>query len=156
MDTNQLLYLLMSGQQVDIGQIIANEIRNVAESGKEFGAGVRSTHPLVYPSLIMGFLIGARVRVPNVVPFEIKTKVNDIYVERYFLEKKKKRRRIFPDLGTCHFIKGRQLAMERRMNMLAMRMKKEHREDPKWRLKPVMMKAWEESEKKETMLNARH
>ncbi|KAI5445161.1 hypothetical protein KIW84_013424 [Lathyrus oleraceus] len=67
-------------------------MRNVVESGKEFGTGTKSTCPLVFPGLIMGFLIASRVRIPNMVPFEIKTKVNDIYVDRFCLEKKKKKR----------------------------------------------------------------
>ncbi|CAI8600419.1 unnamed protein product [Vicia faba] len=91
-DMAQLLYFLMSGRRVDISQIIATEMKNVAESGKEFGAGTISAHPLVYPSFIMGFLIASRVRIPNVVPFVIKTKVNETYMERYCLEKKKKKR----------------------------------------------------------------
>ncbi|KAI5441281.1 hypothetical protein KIW84_010660 [Lathyrus oleraceus] len=56
MDTTQFLYLIMS------------------ESGKEFGTGIRSTCPLVFPDLIMGLLIASRVRIPSVGPFEIKTK----------------------------------------------------------------------------------
>ncbi|CAI8619619.1 unnamed protein product [Vicia faba] len=92
MDTTQLLYLLMSGRRVDIGQIISTEMKNVAERGKEFGDETRSVHPLVYPSLIMGLIIASQVRLPNVIPFVIKTKVSDTYMERYFLEKKKKKR----------------------------------------------------------------
>ncbi|KAI5407193.1 hypothetical protein KIW84_053443 [Lathyrus oleraceus] len=76
MDTTQLLYLIMS------------------ESGKEFGIGIRSTCPLVFPGLIMELLIVSRVRILNMVKFEIKTKVNDIYVDRFYLDKKKKRRQV--------------------------------------------------------------
>ncbi|KAI5428617.1 hypothetical protein KIW84_033570 [Lathyrus oleraceus] len=79
-------------KRIDVAQIITNEMRNVAESGKEFGTGTRSTCPLIFPGLIMGLLIASRVRIPNVVQFEIKTKVNYTYVNRFFLEKKKKRR----------------------------------------------------------------
>ncbi|KAL5098440.1 hypothetical protein RYX36_002767 [Vicia faba] len=46
--------------RVDIGQIISIEMKNVAESCKEFRAGTRSAHPLVYPSLIMGLIIASR------------------------------------------------------------------------------------------------
>ncbi|KAL5096478.1 hypothetical protein RYX36_000805 [Vicia faba] len=60
MDTSELLYLLMSGRRVDIGQIISIEMKNIAESGKEFGVGTRSDHPLIYPGLIMGFIIASR------------------------------------------------------------------------------------------------
>ncbi|KAI5385903.1 hypothetical protein KIW84_072488 [Lathyrus oleraceus] len=42
----------------------------------------------------MGLLIASRVRIPNVVPFEIKTKVNDTYVDKFCLDKKKKRRQV--------------------------------------------------------------
>ncbi|KAL5073570.1 hypothetical protein RYX36_012554 [Vicia faba] len=73
--------ILLEGRRVDISQIIATEMKNVAESGKEFGAGTISAHPLVYPGSIMGFLIASRIRIPNVVPFVIKTKVNDTYME---------------------------------------------------------------------------
>lgn len=76
-----------------MAQIIV-EMRNVAESGKEFGIGTRSTCPLVFPDFIMGFLIASRVRIPNVVPFEIKTKVNDTYVDMFCMEKKKNRRKV--------------------------------------------------------------
>ncbi|KAI5410838.1 hypothetical protein KIW84_056106 [Lathyrus oleraceus] len=64
MDTTQLIYLIMSGKRIDVAQIIVNEMRNVAGS----------------------------VQIPNVVSFEIKTKVNGTYVDRFCLEKKKKRR----------------------------------------------------------------
>ncbi|KAI5431552.1 hypothetical protein KIW84_035658 [Lathyrus oleraceus] len=94
MDMTQLLYLIMSGKQIDVAQIVVNEMRHVAESGKEFGTGTRSTCPLVSPGLIMGLLIASRVRIPIVVPFEIKAKVNDTYVDRFCLEKKKKRREV--------------------------------------------------------------
>ncbi|KAI5426143.1 hypothetical protein KIW84_031824 [Lathyrus oleraceus] len=60
MDTTQLLYLIMSGKWIDVAQIIANEMRCVTESGKEFGTGTRSTCPLVFPDLIMGLLIASR------------------------------------------------------------------------------------------------
>ncbi|CAI8589654.1 unnamed protein product [Vicia faba] len=46
--------------RVDIGQIIAIEMKNVAESCKKFRAGTRSAHPLVYPSLIMGLIIASQ------------------------------------------------------------------------------------------------
>lgn len=92
MDTTQLLYLIMSGKQIDVAQIISNEMRNVTESGKEFGTGTIRICPLVFPGLIMGLLIVSRARIPNVVQLEIKTKVNDTYVDRFCLEKKKKRR----------------------------------------------------------------
>ncbi|KAI5441420.1 hypothetical protein KIW84_010768 [Lathyrus oleraceus] len=61
LDTTQLLYFIMSGKRIDVAQIIGNEMRNVAESGKEFGTGTRSTCPLVFPGLIMGLLIASRV-----------------------------------------------------------------------------------------------
>ena len=92
MDTTQLLYLIMSSKLIDVAKIIVNEMRHVAKSGKEFGTGTRSTCPLIFPSLIMGLLIASQVKIPSVVPFEIKTKVNDTYVDRFYLEKKKKRR----------------------------------------------------------------
>ncbi|CAI8592563.1 unnamed protein product [Vicia faba] len=57
MDTTQRLYLLMSGRRVDNGQIVATKMKNVAERGKEFRDGTRSTHPLVYLGLIMGLLL---------------------------------------------------------------------------------------------------
>ncbi|CAI8600160.1 unnamed protein product [Vicia faba] len=60
MDTSQLMYLFMSGRRVDIGQIIATKMKNVAENGNEFGDGTRTTHPLVYPDLIMGLLIASQ------------------------------------------------------------------------------------------------
>ncbi|KAI5416643.1 hypothetical protein KIW84_041610 [Lathyrus oleraceus] len=63
-----------------------------AESGKEFRTGTRSTYLLVFPGLIMELLIASRVRIPSVVPFEIKTKVNDTYMDRFCLENKNKRR----------------------------------------------------------------
>ncbi|KAL5067455.1 hypothetical protein RYX36_018342 [Vicia faba] len=81
----------MEGKRIDVAQIIANEMRNVAEIGKEFGAGTKTTCPLVFRDLIIGLLIASRVRIPNVVHFKIKTKVNNTYVDRYCLEKKNKR-----------------------------------------------------------------
>lgn len=81
----------MLGNRMDVTQIIDNKMRRVAESGKEFGTGTRSSCPLVFPDLIMGLLIASRVRIPSVVPFEIKTKVNDTYMDKFCLEKKKKR-----------------------------------------------------------------
>ncbi|KAI5433796.1 hypothetical protein KIW84_020889 [Lathyrus oleraceus] len=72
MDTTQLLYLIMSGKRIDADQIIANQMTIVSKSGKEFGTRTRNTCPLVFPGLIMGFLIVSRV---------------------FFLEKKKKRRK---------------------------------------------------------------
>ncbi|KAI5423226.1 hypothetical protein KIW84_046284 [Lathyrus oleraceus] len=60
MDTAYLLYLIMSGKRIDVAQIIANEMRHVAESGKEFRIGTRSTCPLIFPDLIMGLLIASR------------------------------------------------------------------------------------------------
>ncbi|CAI8602270.1 unnamed protein product [Vicia faba] len=64
----------MEGKRIDVAQIIANEMRNVAEIGKEFGAGTKTTCPLVFRDLIIGLLIASRVRIPNVVHFKIKTK----------------------------------------------------------------------------------
>ncbi|KAL5095922.1 hypothetical protein RYX36_000249, partial [Vicia faba] len=74
LDMTQLLYLIMSGERINVAQIIANEMRNVAESGKDFWGGIKSTCPLVYPSLIVGLIIASRVRIPNIVHVKIKTK----------------------------------------------------------------------------------
>ncbi|CAI8594304.1 unnamed protein product [Vicia faba] len=90
LDTPQLLYLIMLGRRIDVAQIIANEMRNVVESGKEFGAGTKTICPLVFPGLMMGLLIASRVQIPNMVHFKIKTKVNDMYVDKYCLEKKRR------------------------------------------------------------------
>ncbi|KAI5391470.1 hypothetical protein KIW84_076330 [Lathyrus oleraceus] len=62
MDTAQLLYLIMSGKRIDVAQIIANDMGNVAESGKEFGIGTISTCPLVFIGLIMGLLIALHIQ----------------------------------------------------------------------------------------------
>ncbi|KAL5069509.1 hypothetical protein RYX36_020396 [Vicia faba] len=92
MDTAKLLHLMMTGRRIDVARIISNEMRNVAESGKEFGPGIKSSCPLVFPGLIMGLLIASRVRLPNITIFKIKTKVGDKYVDRYCLEKKIKKK----------------------------------------------------------------
>ncbi|CAI8614117.1 unnamed protein product [Vicia faba] len=81
-DVAQLLYLIMKWRRIDVAQIISTKMRNVAESGREFGSGTKTTCPLVYHSLIMGLIIDARVHIQNFVHLEIKTKVNDAYVER--------------------------------------------------------------------------
>ncbi|KAL5079175.1 hypothetical protein RYX36_007596 [Vicia faba] len=90
LDTTQLLYLIMSGKRIDVAQIIANDMRNVAKSGKEFGGGIKSTYPMVYLGIIMGLIISSRVRIPNTIHVKIKTKVNDTYIDKFCLEKKKK------------------------------------------------------------------
>ncbi|KAL5100989.1 hypothetical protein RYX36_005316 [Vicia faba] len=92
MDMTKLLNLMMTGQRIDVARIISNEMRNVAESGREFGSRIKSSFPLVFPSLIMGLLIASRVRLPNLTIFKIKTKVDDKYVDRYCLEKKIKKK----------------------------------------------------------------
>ena len=93
MDITKLLHLMMTGWRINVAQIISNEMRNVAESGKEFGSGIKSSCPLVFPGLIMGLLIASRVRMPNFTIFKIKTKVDDKYVDRYCLEKKIKKKK---------------------------------------------------------------
>ncbi|KAL5064716.1 hypothetical protein RYX36_026453 [Vicia faba] len=40
-DTTQLLYLIMSGKRIDVAQIIANEMRNVAENAGPNGRVIR-------------------------------------------------------------------------------------------------------------------
>ncbi|KAL5078387.1 hypothetical protein RYX36_017371 [Vicia faba] len=92
MDTTKLLHLMMTGRRIDVARIISNEMRNVAESGKEFGSGIKSSCPLVFPGLIMGLLISSRVRLPNLTIFKIKTKVDDKYVDLYCLENKIKKK----------------------------------------------------------------
>ncbi|KAL5080636.1 hypothetical protein RYX36_009057 [Vicia faba] len=77
MDTAKLLHLMMTGRRIDVAQIISNEMRNVAESGKEFGSGIKSSCPLIFPGLIIGLLIASRVRLPNLTIFKIKIKVDD-------------------------------------------------------------------------------
>ncbi|KAL5078008.1 hypothetical protein RYX36_016992 [Vicia faba] len=88
MDTTKLLHLMMIGQRIDVARIISNEMRNMAKSGKEFGFGIKSSCPLVFPGLIMGLLIASRVWLSNLTIFKIKIKVDDKYVDRYCLEKK--------------------------------------------------------------------
>ncbi|CAI8615682.1 unnamed protein product [Vicia faba] len=84
----------MARKRIDVAQIIADEMRNVAESGKEFEAGTKTTCPLVFLGLIMGLLIASRVQIPNMVHFKIKAEVNDTYVDIYCLEKKMRRGQI--------------------------------------------------------------
>ncbi|KAL5060724.1 hypothetical protein RYX36_032328 [Vicia faba] len=67
-------------------------MRNVDESGKEFGSEIKSSRPLVFPGLIMEFLIASRVRLLNLTVSKIKMKVDDKYVDRYCLEKKIKKK----------------------------------------------------------------
>ncbi|KAL5066110.1 hypothetical protein RYX36_027847 [Vicia faba] len=86
-NTTKLLHLMMTGQRINVARIISNEMRNVAESGKEFGSGIKSSCPLVFVGLIMGFLIASRVRLPNLTIFKIKIKLDDKYVDHYCLEK---------------------------------------------------------------------
>ncbi|KAL5057497.1 hypothetical protein RYX36_029101, partial [Vicia faba] len=86
MDNAKLLHLMMIGRRIDVARIISNEMRNMAQSGKEFGSGIKSSCPLVFPGLIMGFLIASRVRLPNLTIFKIKTKVDDKHVDHYCLE----------------------------------------------------------------------
>ncbi|KAL5102010.1 hypothetical protein RYX36_006337 [Vicia faba] len=76
---------------INVARIISNEMRNVAESGKEFGSGIKSSCPLIFPGLIMGLLITSRVQLPNLTIFKIKTKVDDKFVDHYCLEKKIKK-----------------------------------------------------------------
>ncbi|KAL5070063.1 hypothetical protein RYX36_020950 [Vicia faba] len=92
MDTAKLLHLMMTEQRIDVARIISNEMRNVAENGKEFGSGIKSSCTLVFPGLIMGFLIASRVHLPNLTIFKIKTKVDDKYVDHYCLEKNIKKK----------------------------------------------------------------
>ncbi|KAL5067195.1 hypothetical protein RYX36_018082 [Vicia faba] len=92
MDTTKLLHLMMTRRRIDVAQIISNEMRNVAESGMEFGSGIKSSCPLVFPGLIMGLLISPRVHLQNLTIFKIKTKVDDKYVDHYCLEKKIKKK----------------------------------------------------------------
>ncbi|KAL5080371.1 hypothetical protein RYX36_008792 [Vicia faba] len=68
---------MMTGRRIDVARIISNDMRNVAESGKEFGYGIKSSCPLVFPGLIMALLIASRVRLLNLTIFKIKTKVDD-------------------------------------------------------------------------------
>lgn len=56
MDNSQLIYLNMKGKQVDVARIVADEIKVVAESGKQPGERAKSTCPLVFPCLIMGLI----------------------------------------------------------------------------------------------------
>ncbi|KAL5100000.1 hypothetical protein RYX36_004327 [Vicia faba] len=91
-DMAKLLHLMMTGRRIDVAWIISNEMRNVAESGKEFGSRIKSSCPLAFPGLIMGLLIASRVRLPNLTIFKIKTKKDEKYVDRYCLEKKIKKK----------------------------------------------------------------
>ncbi|KAL5067546.1 hypothetical protein RYX36_018433 [Vicia faba] len=77
MDMSKLLHLMMIGRRIDVAQIISNEMRSMAENGKEFGSRIKSSCPLVFPGLIMGLLIASRVRLPNLTIFKIKIKVDD-------------------------------------------------------------------------------
>ncbi|KAL5058042.1 hypothetical protein RYX36_029646 [Vicia faba] len=77
MDMDKLLHLMMIERRIDVARMISNEMSNVAESGKEFWYGIKSSCPLVFHGLIMGYLISSRVRLPNLTIFKIKTKVDD-------------------------------------------------------------------------------
>ncbi|KAL5059487.1 hypothetical protein RYX36_031091 [Vicia faba] len=47
-DVAQLLYLIMKGRRIDVAQIISTEMRNVAESGREFGSGTKTTYYVIF------------------------------------------------------------------------------------------------------------
>lgn len=73
---------------MDIASIIANEIKIVADSGKESRTRAKATCPLIFPDLIMGLIRVACMVIPNHVHEKIISTINDKYISMYSSSKK--------------------------------------------------------------------
>ncbi|KAL5099386.1 hypothetical protein RYX36_003713, partial [Vicia faba] len=82
-DTSYLFYYILEGRQVDVDRVIDNELKMIAKSGHK--AEAKPTFPLVFPSLIMGLYIAARLVILAQVNATISGPINDTCVSRPYL-----------------------------------------------------------------------
>ncbi|GAU51860.1 hypothetical protein TSUD_416440 [Trifolium subterraneum] len=79
MDRATLIWYILTGREVDIARVIANEMRSVAESGIKNDA----KPVLPYPGLIIGLCEAEHVHIPAIVSHTTDKLINDKYIKRY-------------------------------------------------------------------------